>query len=118
MIKEMSRIFNLSATNIVAVTNDGPKGPARIAKSGSLALALKKNVQIITITGTASSVKIFKSWDRFCIPKPFSTIYLNIAPAFEMPSDQLTLEEKTQHLSDYINKYQDEIDELSSKRNQ
>lgn len=118
VIKEMSRIFNLSATNIVAVTNDGPKGPARIAKSGSLALALKKNVQIITITGTASSVKIFKSWDRFCIPKPFSTIYLNIAPAFEMPSDQLTLEEKTQHLSDYINKYQDEIDELSSKRNQ
>ena len=38
----MTEIFN--GGGIIAVTNDGPKGPARIAKSGSIGLAIKNNV--------------------------------------------------------------------------
>ena len=113
VIREMNRIFDLSSKNIIAVTNDGPKGPERIAKPGSLSIALKKEVQIITITGFASSVKIFNSWDSFCIPKPFSKIYLNIAPPLEIPEKKLTLEEEIKYLSDYMNKHQDEVDEWS-----
>ena len=75
VIREMNKIFDYKGSNIIAVTNDGPKGPRQIAKPGSLAIAIKKNVQIITITGTASRYFEFNSWDRFRIPKPFSTIY-------------------------------------------
>ena len=110
VIREMNRIFDSPGTNIIAVTNDGPKGPPRIAKPGSLAIALKKDVQIITISGTASSYKTFGSWDRFRIPKPFSTVYLNIAPLLEMPSEKLSSEKEVKYLSDYINKNQDEVD--------
>ena len=110
VIREMNRIFDSPGTNIIAVTNDGPKGPPRIAKPGSLAIALKKDVQIITISGTASSYKTFGSWDRFRIPKPFNTIYLNIAPLLKMPSEKLSSEEEVKYLSDYINKNQDEVD--------
>ena len=110
VIREMNRIFDAPGTNIIAVTNDGPKGPPRIAKLGSLAVAFKKEVQIITISGTASSYKTFASWDRFRIPKPFSTVYLNIAPLLEMPSEKLSSEEEVEYLSDYINKNQDEVD--------
>ena len=39
-----ARINNTKS--IIAITNDGPKGPARIAKSGSFSLALKHNVNI------------------------------------------------------------------------
>ncbi len=111
VIREMNRIFDAPGTNIIAVTNDGPKGPPRIAKPGSLAIALKKDVQIITITGSASSYKTFSSWDRFRIPKPFSTVYLNIAPLLELPSEKLTSQEEVKYLSDYMNKYQDEVDD-------
>ena len=113
VIREMNRIFDAPGTSIIAVTNDGPKGPPRIAKPGSLALALKKDVQIITITGSASRYKTFGSWDKFRIPKPFSTIYLNIAPLLEMPSEKLSSEEEVKYLSDYMNKYQDEVDALA-----
>jgi len=110
VIREMNRIFGAPGTNIIAVTNDGPKGPPRIAKPGSLAVALKKDVQIITISGSASSYKVFGSWDKFRVPKPFSTIYLNIAPLLEMPTKKLSSEEEVKYLSDYINKNQDEVD--------
>ena len=113
VIREMNRIFDAPGTSIIAVTNDGPKGPPRIVKPGSLAIALKKDVQIITITGSASSYKTFNSWDRFRIPKPFSTVYLNIAPLLEMPSEKLSSEEEVKYLSDYMNKYQDEVDALA-----
>ena len=90
VIRKMNEIFDAPGTNIIAVTNDGPKGPSRIAKPGSLAIALKKEVQIITITGSASRYKVFGSWDKFRIPKPFSTIYLNIAPLLEIPKEKLS----------------------------
>ena len=113
VIREMNRIFDAPGTSIIAVTNDGPKGPPRIAKPGSLAIALKKNVQIITITGSASRYKGFASWDKFRIPKPFSTIYLNIAPLLEMPIEKLSPDDEVKYLSDYMNKYQDRVDILA-----
>ena len=42
----MTKIF--SKGGMIAVTNDGPKGPARIAKSGSIGLAIKNKVEIIS----------------------------------------------------------------------
>jgi lysophospholipid acyltransferase (LPLAT)-like uncharacterized protein len=116
VIREMNRIFDSPGTHIIAVTNDGPKGPHRIAKAGSLAIALKKDVQIITISGSASSYKSFRSWDKFRIPKPFSTVYLNIAPLLELPSEKLSSEEEVKYLSDYINKCQDEVDEWAEDK--
>ena len=61
---------------IIAITNDGPKGPAKIAKSGSIALALKYNAHIIAMSCCASKYWRLPSWDKTMIPKPFSTIYI------------------------------------------
>lgn len=116
VIREMNRIFESPGTNIIAITNDGPKGPPLIAKPGSLAIALKKDVQIITITGSASRYKDFGSWDKFRIPKPFSTVYLNIAPLLERPTGNLSSEEEVKYLSDYMNKYQHEVDSWAGNK--
>ena len=110
VINKMIEIFNKPETNIIAVTNDGPKGPPQVAKPGSLAIALKKDVQILTITGTASSYKSFNSWDKFRIPKPFSSIYLNIAPILSNPDEELSTKAEVKYLSEYMNRYQDEVD--------
>ena len=111
VVQKMAEVFKNSG--IVAVTNDGPKGPARIAKAGSTGLALKYNVQIITITGSATKYWQMKSWDRFMLPKPFGRIQLIISPPLDNTEKLKSAEEEVQHLSDFMNQYQDEADKLT-----
>ena len=113
VVQKMAEVFNNAG--IVAVTNDGPKGPPRIAKAGSTGLALKYNVQIITITGSATKYWQMKSWDRFMLPKPFGKVQLIISPPLDITEELKTAEEEVQLLSDFMNHYQDEADRLTGK---
>ena len=113
VVQKMAEVFNNAG--IVAVTNDGPKGPPRIAKAGSTGLALKYNVQIITITGSATKYWQMKSWDRFMLPKPFGKVQLIISPPLDITEELKTAEEEVQLLSDFMNDYQDEADRLTGK---
>ena len=113
VVKKMAEVFK--SAGIVAVTNDGPKGPPRIAKAGSTGLALKYNVQIITITGSATKYWQMKSWDRFMLPKPFGKIQLIVSPPLNITEELKTAEEEIQNLSDFMNWYQDEADRLTGK---
>ena len=113
VVQKMAEVFK--SKGIVAVTNDGPKGPPRIAKAGSTSLALKYNVQIITITGSATKYWQMKSWDRFMLPKPFGKIQLIVSPPLDITEKSKTPEEEIQLLSDFMNKYQDEADKLAGK---
>ena len=66
----------------VLITADGPKGPARRIKDGTVQLALKTRAYVIPISWSGSRVKILeKSWDRFLIPLPFGRIHF----AFGLP---------------------------------
>jgi lysophospholipid acyltransferase (LPLAT)-like uncharacterized protein len=71
VLKCMIRAYKNSQT-LIAITNDGPKGPARIAKEGSVALAYKMNANILFMTGRSSRFWSLKTWDSFILPKPFS----------------------------------------------
>ena len=113
VVKRMTEIFNNAG--IIAVTNDGPKGPPRIAKAGSTGVALKYNVQIITITGSATKYWQLKSWDRSMLPKPFGTIQLIISPPLIISEKLETAEKEVQLLSDFMNQHQDEADRLTGK---
>ena len=115
VVQKMAEVFKNSG--IVAVTNDGPKGPTRIAKAGSTGLALKYNVQIITITGSATKYWQMKSWDRFVFPKPFGRIQLIISPPLKNTENLKSAEEEVQLLSDFMNQYQDKADKLTGKIN-
>ena len=113
VVQKMAEVFK--SAGIVAVTNDGPKGPPRIAKAGSTGLALKYNVQIITITGSATKYWQMKSWDRFMLPKPFGKIQLIVSPPLDITEALKKPEEEVQLLSDFMNQYQDEADRLTGK---
>ena len=115
VVQKMVEVFKNSG--IVAVTNDGPKGPPRIAKAGSTGLALKYNVQIITITGSATKYWQMKSWDRFMLPKPFGKIQLIVSPPLDITEELKKPKEEVQLLSDFMNHYQDEADRLTGKIN-
>ena len=81
VLKKLIKLFSAPG-NIVAITNDGPRGPARKSKPGALKIALQKNVSIVGMKGSASSFWTLNSWDRLKIPKPFSTITISFSDKY------------------------------------
>ena len=69
VIKEMLTLFK-NPNSMIAITNDGPKGPSRVAKPGAINLAYKLNAKIIFISGRSSNFWRLKTWDNFIFPKP------------------------------------------------
>ncbi|MHC4611297.1 MAG: lysophospholipid acyltransferase family protein [Planctomycetota bacterium] len=72
VLKRMIRI--LGAGGEVALTPDGPRGPAGVAKPGAVAVAQWTGVAILPVGATASAFWRMASWDGFVIPKPFARI--------------------------------------------
>jgi len=64
----------------ILITPDGPKGPRHHVHDGAVALAIKNNIPLCVINFTCSHYWQLKSWDKFVIPKPFSTIEFHIKP--------------------------------------
>ena len=100
VLKQLIKLFKKDSS-IIAITNDGPKGPPLVAKKGSVALALKNNAQIIAITGEASCCWRLPSWDGTIIPKPFSTIYIQFS---EHLNDENIKGKEVEVVSDCITK--------------
>jgi len=66
----------------VALTPDGPRGPAERMKPGALAAAQHANALEIAAGARASSAWWIESWDRFCIPKPFAAVDIAYSAPF------------------------------------
>ena len=64
----------LAAGGEVALTPDGPRGPARVAKSGTIAVAQRSQAAIVPVGAGASAWWRFRSWDRFAVPRPFAKV--------------------------------------------
>lgn len=62
--------------NVLAITPDGPKGPARIPKPGTVRAAQKTGVPIIPAAGRSRRSWGFTNWDIFHVVKPFTRIEL------------------------------------------
>ncbi len=58
----------------VAITPDGPRGPAYVLGPGIVLLAQKSDAPVLLMNMEYSSCWRLKSWDRFILPKPFSTV--------------------------------------------
>lgn len=82
VLKKLIQIFS-TPKSIVAVTNDGPKGPPKKTKPGALKVAIKHNARIIGMTSGVSSFWRLKTWDKTILPKPFSTITISFYPEYK-----------------------------------
>lgn len=62
----------------VAVTPDGPRGPAESFAPGALIAAQRSGAPIVLLRAVVDRAWRLRSWDRFTIPKPFAhvTIYV------------------------------------------
>ncbi|WP_035353792.1 lysophospholipid acyltransferase family protein [Edaphobacter aggregans] len=60
--------------NYCAITADGPRGPAQIAKPGVTQLAKLVDGHVGALHLHPHRAWVLRSWDRFLIPKPFSRV--------------------------------------------
>ena len=64
----------MRAGSDACITPDGPKGPRHFCQPGIIKLAQTTGAPIIPIRAGFSSFRRLKTWDRFIIPLPFSTV--------------------------------------------
>jgi lysophospholipid acyltransferase (LPLAT)-like uncharacterized protein len=64
----------LEVGNIVAITPDGPRGPAERVQAGIVSAARHASAAIVPLTANASSEWRLPTWDRMRIPKPFARV--------------------------------------------
>ncbi len=65
----------------IAVTPDGPRGPARQFAPGALIASQRSGAPILPLAAGCRRAWRLGSWDRFMIPKPFATVTIAYAPA-------------------------------------
>ncbi len=58
----------------VAITPDGPRGPALVYAPGALIAAQRSGAPIVPVAMAVSRAWRLRSWDSFAIPKPFARI--------------------------------------------
>ena len=84
-IKALKESFKkIDLGHSIAITPDGPKGPRHSIADGIISIAQKKELQIVAFSYIASSKWIMNSWDKFIIPKPFSTIDFYASEPFSL----------------------------------
>ena len=67
-------VRELRAGHDVAVTPDGPRGPAGHFAPGALVAAQRAGAPIVSVGITATRAWRLRSWDGFMIPKPFARV--------------------------------------------
>jgi hypothetical protein len=71
----------------LAFTPDGPRGPRQKLKRGVLTAAQLSGLPIQPMSGAATRAWWLAGWDRFLVPKPFSTMYLRYGAPVYVPRD-------------------------------
>jgi lysophospholipid acyltransferase (LPLAT)-like uncharacterized protein len=62
---------------LLAITPDGPRGPAYAAKTGAARIALAAGASVVPVIMRTQRAWHTRSWDSFTIPKPFARIKIS-----------------------------------------
>lgn len=88
----------------LALTPDGPRGPARTFKPGALAVAQTTGLPIIPLAVAASRAWRFRSWDGFLVPQPLSRVHIEYGPpqTVAREADRAMLQEMASRLGETL----------------
>lgn len=103
-------IDRLKVGDHIAITPDGPKGPARQLKNGVIRIAERSGASIYPAAIAAKNVWTFSSWDKMILPKPFSR-------AVRIMGDEIVIPSKlnAEQLKDYSSRVEDALNDLSRR---
>jgi len=85
-LEQMLALYQKEAI-VLAITPDGPLGPAEIVKPGIVILAKETGLPIFTVSYYAKRVSRFKTWDRFVFIHPFNKIVAMEGDPIVVPKD-------------------------------
>jgi len=71
----------------LAITPDGPRGPAHKVQEGVMALAQLTGLPIVPFSCHAAWKIQLKSWDKFQIPLPFTRCQMNVGEPIFIPRE-------------------------------
>jgi lysophospholipid acyltransferase (LPLAT)-like uncharacterized protein len=102
-----SVLKTLRKNEMVAITPDGPRGPRMRISGEIIKIAQMSAVPIIPMTFSVSKCKIFGSWDRFMLAKPFGKGIFTYGEPLNVAKD--LSDDELQNLSNKLENYMNEI---------
>lgn len=75
------------AGECIGFTPDGPRGPRMHASSGIIDVARLSGLPILPVTLSTRRHRVLNSWDRFCVPLPFSRGIIRWGTPLEVARD-------------------------------
>jgi lysophospholipid acyltransferase (LPLAT)-like uncharacterized protein len=73
-----SSIRLLKDGKVVTITPDGPKGPMYSIQDGFVGMSYISKIPVLNLRYKVSRYWELKTWDKMIIPKPFSTIFVDM----------------------------------------
>lgn len=80
-LKALARGMGEAGGGLAGMALDGPRGPRREPKPGSLWLAEAAGVPLFPIAVRAGFALRLKTWDRCLLPLPFARVTVQVGPA-------------------------------------
>lgn len=71
------------------ITVDGPKGPRHVAKQGAIILAHRARALLVPVRLFPERAIVFRSWDRFQLPVPFSKVHIVFGEPYSLYAQEL-----------------------------
>ncbi len=78
-------VSRIAGGSNVAITPDGPRGPALMVGEGVIKLAQMTGARIIPVTYDATHRFLLGSWDRFVVVRPFGRVHVAFGEPVEIP---------------------------------
>lgn len=72
------------------ITLDGPRGPRHKAKDGFIFLATNAPAWVVPLRAFMPKAKVFRSWDKFRLPLPFSKVEVVFGEPYRIEPGPLT----------------------------
>ena len=76
----------LSENPVAIHALDGPRGPRGVVKAGIVRMAQLSGAPIVPVYISVTRAWVLRSWDRFLIPKPFSTVVVRWGERIPVPA--------------------------------
>jgi lysophospholipid acyltransferase (LPLAT)-like uncharacterized protein len=80
MVRQIHRGYH------AGITPDGPRGPRYIVQPGIVAVARMTGAVILPVTYSARWKKVFRTWDAFLVPLPFSRVVVVYGEPISVPA--------------------------------
>jgi lysophospholipid acyltransferase (LPLAT)-like uncharacterized protein len=76
----------------LAVTPDGPRGPARQVQPGIVLAAAASGLPVVPVAIAANRAWQLRTWDRMLVPRPLSRVAVAYGEPLQVPRDAQTAE--------------------------